>query len=294
MYGYYSYFTAAMMWDIPCIEAVIGIENAKAIDTDITVSSYDARFYTKGINVYSTELALPHGAVTVRDGKFIASPELLFLELARKLSIHRLILLGLQLCSHPPGLPSDAITTKEKIAAFLAKTSGHHGHRKAMRAVRYVENGSASIMESLSYMILGLPHALGGYGLSGAVFNHVIRLKGEAVIRLGQDRCFVDLYYKYAKLGVEYESYAYHSSPSELGKDAFRSAALHRKGIKVLHLNTIQLYDRDACRDFAYILAARLGKRIYIRARKFDEMHTLLRELLPNRKSDIDKLNEIV
>ena len=281
------------MWDIPCIEAVIGTENAKGVDTDFTVPSNDARFYTKGVNVYTTKLALPNGAVTVRNSKMVASPELLFLELARKLSIHRLILLGLQLCSHPQGLPCDAITTKQKIAAFLAKTVGHRGHPKAIRALRFVENGSASIMESLSYMILVLPHALGGYGLSGAVFNHKIKLKGEARIRLGQDHCFVDLYYKYAKLGVEYDSYAYHSSPSELAKDAVRSAVLNRMGVKMLHLSTIQLYDRGACRDFAYILAARLGKRICIRAKKFNEMHTLLRELLPNKNSNADKLSDV-
>ncbi len=150
----------------------------------------------------------------------VASPELLFLELASKLSIHRLILLGLQLCSHPPGLPSMAITTKDKLDTFIAKTAGYRGNRKALQTMKYVENGSASIMESLTYMILGLPYTLGGYGLHGAVFNREIRLKGEAKIRLGQDRCFVDLYYKQEKLGVEYESFTYHSSPTEQGKVA--------------------------------------------------------------------------
>lgn len=66
-------------------------------------------------------------------------------------------------------------------------------------------------------------------------------------------------------MAVEYESFAYHNSPSEQGKDAIRSAALERQGIGVMHLNTIQLYDREACKDFAYNLAARLGKRDYCR-----------------------------
>ena len=281
MEGYVSNFSAAMMWNIPCVETVIGNVITGIDAVDITVSKYNARFRNNGKKVHSTEFALPLGAVTTRDGRMVASPELLFLELASKLSIHRLILLGLQLCSHPPGLPSAAITTKKNLDTFIAKTTGHRGHGKALRAMKYVENGSASIMESLTYMILGLPHTLGGYGLHGVVFNHEIRLKGEAKIRLGQDRCFVDLYYKQAKLGVEYESFTYHSSPAEQGKDAKRSAVLQRKGIKVMHLNTIQLYDRDACRDFTYNLASRLGRRIQIRTKKFDEMHTLLRELLP-------------
>lgn len=293
MEGYISNLSAAMMWNIPCIETVIGneimrAEAAKAAVTavaadaaDITVSKYNARFRNNGKKVHSSEFALPPGAVTSREGRMVASPELLFLELASKLSVHRLILLGLQLCSHPPGCKSKAITTKQKIEMFLTKTAGHRGHRKALRAIKYVENGSASIMESLTYMILVLPHALGGYGLHGAVFNREIRLKGEARIRLGQNRCFVDLYYKQAKVGVEYDSFTYHNSPSEQGKDAKRSAVLQRKGVNMIHLNTIQLYEWDACRDFANNLADRLGRRIQIRTKKFDEMHILLRELLP-------------
>jgi len=154
--------------------------------------------------------------------------------------------------------------------------------------MKYVKNGSASIMESLTYMILELPNALGGYGLKGAVFNHEIKLKDEARINLGQDRCFVDLYYKQAKVGVEYESFTFHSSPAEQGKNAIRSAALQRIGISMMHLNTIQLYDRNACKDFANNLAKRLGRRIQIRTKKFDEMHTLLRELLPSGKLNAD------
>lgn len=227
------------------------------------------------------QLALPSGAVVSRNGKMVASPVLMFLQLACKLNIHRLILLGLQLCSHPPGNPSGAITTKQNLKTFFAKTTGHRGHRNALRAVKYIENGSASIMESMAYMLLTLPHALGGYGLGGSVFNHEIKLKNEGVKRLGQKRCFSDLHYKSARLAVEYESFTFYNSPSEQGKDMIRSAILNRHGIEVMHLSTIQLYDKEACMDFALNLASRLGKRIQIRTKKFGEMHALLRTLLP-------------
>jgi hypothetical protein len=136
-------------------------------------------------------------------------------------------------------------------------------------------------MESMAYMILTLPHALGGYGLDGAVFNHEIKLKDEAGKRLGQKRCFTDLYYKSARLAVEYESFAFHNSPWSLGKDVMRSAILDRQGVDVMRLSTFQLYDKGACMDFAFNLASGLGKRIQIRTRKFDAMHALLRALLP-------------
>lgn len=287
MKGYLSHLSAAKAWDIPFIEVVLGSEALKNSPDEMTVFDEDQRFSINGRKVHSCGLALPAGAVAVRNGITVSSPELLFLELANRLSIHQLILLGLQLCSHPQGKPSEAITSKQKLSAFLAQTAGHRGHRKALRALKYVENGSASIMESIMYMILRLPNSLGGYGLDGAVFNHEIKLTGEARKLLGQNRCFADLYYKKEKLAVEYESFAHHSSPSEQSRDIMRADALERQGIKVMHLCTIQMYDKNACRSFAHNLAARLDKRIQIRTDKYEEMHDLLRALLPKqRQSD--------
>lgn len=285
MEKYLSHFSAALTWDIPYFGVVLGNKISETDSPHITVTEPNARFRNNGKKVHSCKLALPDGAVITHNGRTVASPELLFLELAGKLSIHQLILLGLQLCSHPPGLPSAAITTKEKLNLFLSKTAGHRGHRKALRALKYTENGSASIMESIACMILTLPYSLGGYGLHGAVFNYEIKLKNNARTRLGQNRCFTDLYYRQAKLAVEYESFAYHNSPLEQGRDVIRAAILERQGVDVMHLSTIQLYDRDTCRDFAHNLAARIGKRIHARTKKFDEMHTLLRSLLPEGKS---------
>lgn len=286
MKEYLSHFSAAEMWDIPYIEAILTPEIKETDIVNITVPEQNQRFRNNGKLVHSCGLDLPAGAVTARQGRegSVASPELLFLELASKLSIHRLILLGLQLCSHPPGQPSEAITTTQKLTKFLTKTPRHRGHRKALRAMKYVANGSASVMESLAYMFLTLPHALGGYGLNGAAFNYEITLNHDARIRLGQSRCFADLYYKRAKLAVEYDSFAYHKSPLEQGKDVMRSAVLERQGIDVMHLSTIQLYDREAFKDCAYNLAVRLGKRIQIRTEKFDKMQALMRELLPKEK----------
>lgn len=284
MKKYISHYSAAMAWNIPYIETVLGSKITESDSSNITVSKYNARFFSKDNKIYSCELDLPVGAVIVRNGRAIASPELLFLELASELSIHSLILLGLELCSHPQAQPSKAITTRQKLAAFLEKTSGHRGHYNATRAVKYVENGSASIMESLAYMILTLPHALGGYGLNSAVFNHEISLKSEARAHLKQNYCYVDLYYKRAKLAVEYESFTHHSSPLEQSKDMVRSDFLESQGIYVMHMSTIQLYDIDACRNFAYNLARRLKKRMQIRSKRFNEMHALIRALLPDKK----------
>ena len=281
MREYLSNFSAAAFWNIPYVEAIFGSVIAETGSTDLTFEKRSAISYKKGQVVHLCGYNLPLGAVVSRSGKIVASPELVFLDLASKLNIQRLILLGLQLCSHPPGNPSEAITTKKKLNSFIRKTPGYYGHRKASRAVEFIKDGSASVMESITYMILTLPHTLGGYGLDGAVFNYEIKLADEASKRLGRKRCFTDLYYRSARLAIEYESFAFHNSPSEQGKDSVRSATLERQGVEVMHVNTIQLYDKDACKDFAINLASRLGKRIQIRARKFSKMHESLRELLP-------------
>lgn len=307
MEEYLSYFSAASLWDIPNsqvifspktmdneassgVVGVLGGMPAEVVDIplgkqpmDLTVPEHKASVKRKGFKLHKSTLPLPDGAVVRRNGRNVASPELVFLQLAEKLSIHQLILLGLQLCSHSPGQPSGAITSKEKLKAFLVATSGHRGHRKALQALQYLENGSASIMESITYMVLTLPHALGGYGLKGALFNKEIKLREDSAKLLKQERCFIDLYYPYAKIGVEYDSFAFHSSPTEQGKDLLRATSLSRQGIDIMRISTIQLYDKGACKEFALMLASRLGKRINIRTERFEEMQRLLLALLPKR-----------
>jgi hypothetical protein len=286
MNGYLSNYSAAKLWNIPYYEVVFGSENDEVNMIEYTVSKNSSRYIKKKCKISISELDLPTNAVVQKNGMMVASPELVFLQLAGRLDIQRLILLGLQLCSYPPGKPSMAITSKQKLEKFLAKTSGHHGHRKAVQGVNYIENGSASIMESIAYMILNLPNFLGGFGLAGATLNHEIMLKEEVAKGFGQKRCFADLYYKSVKLAVEYESFAFHNSPTEQGKDMVRAAILERQGIEVLRLSTIQLYDEEACWIFASNLASRIGKRIRIRSKKFHQMHASLRSLLPTGKQD--------
>lgn len=293
MSKYLSHFSAAVFWNIPYNEVIFGSKIEKTNQVDFTVTKSCERIQKKDHIIHLCRAPLPAGSVVVKNGNKIASPELLFLQLADNLDIHRLILLGLQLCSHPPGNPSDAITTKQKLKTFLGKVSGYHGLKKAVRAVNYIEDGSASIMESIVYMILTLPHALGGYGLGNALFNYEIRLNDQAGKRLGQKRCFADLYYKQAKLAVEYESFAFHNSPSVQGRDMMRAATLDRQGVKVMSLSTIQLYDKDACEDFACNLASRLGKRLQIRTKKFGEMQVLLRALLPEENQSSKPVADI-
>lgn len=240
----------------------------------------------KGYITHLCGLDLPSGAVLKHRGKYIASPELVFLELANELDFHQLILLGIQMCSHPPGEPSKAVSSKKKLEAFIKKTSRHYGYRNAMRAVKYIEDGSASIMESIVFLILTLPNLLGGFGLNGACFNNEIYLNHDAAQRLGQNRCFVDLYYSEARLAIEYDSFTHHNSAAAQGKDLSRATALERQGIDTMRLGTTMFYNKKEFDEFILNLASRLGKRIRIRTNKFEKEHNNLRSLMPRKIND--------
>lgn len=259
MNKFLSHYSAALYWNIPHIDVVLNSNEESFECADYTYFRSSKRCFAKDQKTHTCMISLPTGAIISKNNVYVASPELVFIQLASKLDIHHLILLGLQLCSHSPGKASEAISTCQKLSSLVGEMKGHRGHRKAIQALRYIRNGSASIMESMAFMVLTLPNTLGGFGLSDPVFNYEIKIRGDYGRRLGQNRCYVDLYYKSAKVAVEYDSFAFHSSPSEQGQDALRAAILERHGITLMSMKTIQLYDKKACKDFADNLARRIG-----------------------------------
>ena len=289
---YVSHLSAAQMWKIPLLDQVLdmgymsGHQSTQLID--ITVPHQNMKHKKKGRVTHVCEKPLPSGAVVRLDETWVSSPELIFLELANSLEIRRLILLGIQMCSKSTSKGEKSVSTKRKLEIFLNKTKGYRGHTKAVRALKYVEDGSASIMESLTFMLLTLPHSYGGYGLGGAHFNHEILLNAEAKRQLGKSRCIVDLYYAKAKLGIEYNSLAHHSTAFEQGEDTKRVSTLERQGINIISVTPIQIYRQNSCEEIAYNIASRLGKRIRIRTKDFETARMELRQLLPSKSIFLD------
>lgn len=286
---YYSHYSAACLWGIPHLDTVLGTYGAqRALGNeaiDISVDCLNERYWRKGRILHSCNMDLPRDARVKKDGMMVSSPSLLFLELATKLDMQHLILLGLLLTSHPPGEPDKALTTKKKITKLVEAVPTYKGNNKAKQALEYIENGSASLVEALAYMIFVLPHSLGGYGFKGVTLNHEVELNIEAQKNLKQKRCFVDLYFGKARLAVEYDSFAHHNTPADQAKDMLRASVLERQGITVMRLGTVQLYDSQACELFVKNLAARLEKRIRIRNEGFEAAHQSLRALLPSQNA---------
>ena len=92
MKEFLSHVSAAGQWDIPNIETVLGFQITEIDPANITVTRHNVKFSNNREMTHSCVLDLPAGAVTTRNGRAVASPELLFLELASQLSIHRILL----------------------------------------------------------------------------------------------------------------------------------------------------------------------------------------------------------
>jgi hypothetical protein len=129
-------------------------------------------------------------------------------------------------------------------------------------------------MESILYMFLRLPNALGGCGFKEIVLNERIVLEG------GNKTYFADLYVPSCKLDIEYDSEEFHSSASEISRDRERTAHLEAEGYRVVSVGYSQLNNLKAFRNLARQLSRLIGKRIYIRARKFFENFVALCDLL--------------
>jgi hypothetical protein len=275
-----------MHWEIPNLEVVFGMSSQEDLQRHYDIphrcfSSTSNLRNRKTTKTHSASLPLPKGAIVECGEKQVASPELVFLQLAGELEFHRLVLLGLQLCSCNPLDPQGALTSTVKLKRFLKNCEGHVGHKRATTALRYVADGSASIMESLLYMLLTLPNHYGGYGLSGAELNHEIKVPPAMRREPKQDRYYVDLFWGKANIALEYDSYEYHSTIKSWVKDTRKFTVLECLGCHTMSINTPQLYNEESLGVVSNALARRLGKRMRIRDKAFAKMHQKLRSMLP-------------
>jgi very-short-patch-repair endonuclease len=257
-------------WGVPSLRN--NIEPANMIFDEEYVIFTDMPIYRPDRAIIHT-CSIP-GAEKYVSGKVCTLP-LVFLQVAHEYSIHELIYLGLQICSYREG--NRPRCTVEELHTCAVELRGHRGRRKALRAIRYLDNNSRSPMETLLYMFLRLPNALGGCGFKEITFNERI------ILDEGRKIYYADLYVPSCKLDIEYDSEEYHSSASAVLKDEIRTAHLESEGYQVVSVSYSQLVNLKAFLTLARQLSHRIGKRIHIRARKFFESFVALRDLLQKK-----------
>jgi very-short-patch-repair endonuclease len=280
MNAFFSNLTAAKLWQIPALDVILGTSNTLQIPTYVTIRDEGCRTRRTSEKMRVISRELPPNAVAMHNSCLIATPEMLFLEFSGELDFHRALLFGLTICGHPAGKYDNSISSVEKLRNFIEGAKGFYGSVPAATILKYVKNGSASVMESLLYMLLALPHKYGGYSLTGVEFNRKIAVTKDGIGAKNKN-FYIDLFWADTKFGLEYDSYSYHSSAKSWAKDSRKIAVLKRLGYDVTSINTSQLYDTKSMDIVAHNIAKALKKRIRVRCEKYSDAQNKLRGLFP-------------
>jgi len=248
--------------------------------------------------------------VDLAEDATLCSPELVFLQMAGRLTLIELILLGFELCgaySMPaqadaqPAPPDAAeggrpgrkgkgfntrppLTSVARLRAFLGKTSGMKGRKRAMRALRYIMDGSASPMETRLAMLLTLPHSLGGYGLPKAELNHRVTPARRDRRGAGQAYYVCDMFLPEHGTAREYDSDLIHAGSERIARDSVRRNALAMLGITVYTVGAEQIQGEAAMNRMAYILARAMGWRTQVVIKDHPQRKRRLRRQLHLRR----------
>lgn len=242
--------------------------------------------------------------VYIGEGLSVSSPPFCFFQMAGELPLIKLIELGLEFCgtyslplmdmyesgiegaeandqttyNHPP------LTSTNALKTFVKRMEGVNGQKKALRALRYITDGSGSPMETKLYMLLTLSHKLGGYGLPMPKLNKRIDPGKAARHRLqgkGKPYYKCDLFWPETNLAVEYDSKTYHTNEERIMEDAKRRRELDAIGIGVETVTGSQILSATEFEIVARQIARKLCKQLrYWNPQNKKKQRELRRQLL--------------
>ena len=236
----------------------------------------------------------PEGCfVNVKDGVFVSSPEFCFFQMASQLSLVGLIVLGYELCggysmpaANSPDVPErgfhlrSPLTNTKKLKAFISRMRGVNGHQKALRALRFILEGSASPMETKLAILLTLPYSLGGFGLPKPELNARIILSKAAENVSNKEFYRCDLFWPEQNIAVEYDSDLFHTGSKQISEDSKKRNALMTMGINVISVTKSQFSNTIEFEKAARVIANRIGKRMVYKYPKFLYAYNDLYDLL--------------
>ena len=225
--------------------------------------------------------------VDAGEGFLVSTPEFCFLQMANRLSLGCLILLGFELCGtyalvddEPARRRESPLTTVAKLKAFAEAAANARGRKKALRALHYVLDRSASPMESVLAMLLRLPYNLGGYGLARPALNYHVDVPPRFRKLADRSYCECDLCWPEAHVAVEYDSRLHHTEADRRESDARRRNTLIALGFTVVTVSTDQVVSGGSFNRLAHQLASLLGKRLRYIDPGFTRTHLALHDEL--------------
>lgn len=224
----------------------------------------------------------PSSLVRISKGFLVASPELVFVQVASYLDEIRLVKVGYELTA-TYGYVASAddelealydvlpLSDTSRIEEMLQGMAGSRFIRAARSALRFVAPRSASPMETTLAMLLSLPPRLGGLGFEVPHMNEEVQVSGE--------RRRIDLYWPDRRVGVEYMGKEFHGE-DKAEHDDRRQNLIQANGMLLLNVRYSDVVDLKQFQRFAAQLGRALGRRVRIRDRRFVAAHERLRRLL--------------
>ena len=234
--------------------------------------------------------APPKGRASfLRVGDYLAvsSPEACFAQLSRSADAITLAKLGYELCGKYRIDNASAVgfrtgpplTTVDSIKRF-ARAMGLGETSKALMALDYVRDDSASPMETCLALLLGLPTCKGGYGLGIPVLNARIEAPRGVAANANHRQYHCDLYWPRYRVGLEYNSSAFHLNERAMNRDSSRMNDFEAFGIIGFTATREQVSNPRATDRLAFDLARAMGKRLRSKYADIGERRRNLRKQL--------------
>lgn len=197
----------------------LGLEGPSSEKNPIFIATPDPRRRPQSRGARCTVYArpMPRGSfVDLGGGVMASSPELLFVEMARMLTLPDLVILGCELCGcyaldpmRPKegsalfGIPS--LTTVESIRSYAQRARWLPGAPRALRALRYVADNAWSPMEAMVATIASLPIHEHGFGMRGVTLNRRVTTSRRSARESVRRSRVPDLLFSDTRVGINYD-----------------------------------------------------------------------------------------
>ena len=152
------------------------------------------------------------------------------------------------------------LTDVRSLRRFVEKSRGCIGSNKALRALRFIADSSASPMETNLVMALCLSRMIGGYRLGLSRAHACIEVRTKGLVQRERFEC--DLYWRKRHVAVEYDSGEHHSGNAAETRDSARRSALISQGVTVVSITPDQFFDARKFDESARAVAKLTGKRL--------------------------------
>ena len=259
---------------LPFYEPIVGRANRKSAP-DVRFHTYRGRFDKESFLQVNATVCM-------------ASPELAFVQMARSLLLDTLIGLGCALGGSyqystwaPVGFEAREPLTSIKALTSYARRNGHlSGARKALRALGYVKENSASPAETKSALLMSLPCNLGGYGIRELKLNYRIDITRRSASVASKRFYVADMALPKRKIAIEYDSNLIHANARGIAADSKKRNALLLEGWTVISLTHDQLYNEVETDKVARVVMPLAKDNRAWRSLSFQEKKRALRQKL--------------